>query len=49
MNKCICCDNNCGLAIWFAIRAFKGKMTGRIFLKGTIICDHCLGNFSAAC
>lgn len=46
MNKCISCGNNCVLATWFAIRAVKGKMTGRILIKGTIICDHCLGNFS---
>ena len=48
MNKCISCGNNCGLATWFAIRAVKGKMLGRVFLKGTIICDYCLENFSAA-
>lgn len=47
MNKCISCDNNCGLATWFAIRGVKGKMTGRIFFNGTIICDRCLKNFSA--
>lgn len=48
MNKCVCCGNNSGLATWFAIRAVKGKMSGRVFFKGTIICDHCLENFSAA-
>ena len=48
MDKGVCGGNNCGLATWFAIRAVKGKMSGRVFFKGAIICDHCLENFSAA-
>lgn len=46
---CACCKINSGSPIFFNIRGISGlRYTGRVFAKGTIICDGCAVFFTNA-
>lgn len=46
---CRCCNISTGSSIFFNIRGITGlRHTGRVFVKGTIICDDCAAFFENA-
>ena len=44
---CRCCNKTTGSPIFFNVRGIdKTAFTGRVFVKGTILCDGCAEFFT---